>query len=206
MTDMMRRLADLPEDRRAKFLAQLRSQVAGVEIRGPQPRRDTGPAPLSYAQESLWFLDRLAPGQTVYNVPMCYQIRGELNVAALRAALAAVVARHEALRTAIAEREDGPVQVIADSVPVELPVIDVPGDDEAARLTAAEDMLDADTATQIKLTSMPLWRARLLRIGPDDYYFAFNVHHIVFDGWSQGMFERELAALYAAEVTGVPAP
>ncbi len=205
MSDMMKRLANLPEEQRARFLAQLRAQVEGVATRGPSPRRDTGPAPLSYAQESLWFLDKLAPGTSVYNVPVFHRLRGDLDVGALRTALAGVVARHEALRTAIVDRDDGAVQVIADSVPVELPVIDVPGDDKEARLKAAEELLDKETATPIELGTLPLWRAYLLRIGPGDCYLAFNVHHIAFDGWSQAMFERELAALYTSAVTGAPA-
>jgi amino acid adenylation domain-containing protein len=204
MSDMMKRLANLPEEQRARFLAQLRAQVEGVTTRGPSPRRDTGPAPLSYAQESLWFLDKLAPSTSVYNVPLFNRLRGNLDVGALRTALAGVVARHEALRTAIVDRDDGAVQVIADSVPVELPVIDVPGDDTDARLKAAEELLDKETATPIELGKLPLWRAYLLRIDPDDYYLAFNVHHIVFDGWSQAMFDAELAALYTSAVTGAP--
>jgi len=205
MSDMMKRLANLPEEQRARFLAQLRAQVEGVATRGPSPRRDTGPAPLSHAQESLWFLDKLAPGTSVYNVPVFHRLSGDLDVDALRRALAGVVARHEALRTAIVDSDDGAVQIIADSVPVELPVIDVPGDDQEARLKSAEELLDKDTAAPIDLGKLPLWRAYLLRLAPGDYYFAFNVHHIVFDGWSQAMFERELAALYASAVTGAPA-
>jgi amino acid adenylation domain-containing protein len=205
MTDMMKRLASLPEERRAQFLAQLRAQVEGVAARGPSPRRDTGPAPLSHAQESLWFLDKLAPGLPVYSVPLFHRIRGDLSIGALRDALAGVVARHEALRTAIVERDDGPVQLIADSVPVDLPVIDVPGTDEAARLAAASALLDAEIASPFELSRMPLWRAYLLRLAPDDYYLVFNVHHIVFDGWSLGLLSSELAALYASAVTGTPA-
>jgi amino acid adenylation domain-containing protein len=205
MTDMMKRLSDLPEERRAKFLAQLRAQVEGVAVRGPQPRRDTGPAPLSYAQESLWFLDRLAPGQTIYNVPLFHRIRGKLDVDALRGALAAVVARHEALRSAIVERADGPVQIIADQVPVDLPVIDVEGETEQERLANVYAMLDAEVGGHFELSRMPMWRAYLLRVGPDDHFLVFNVHHIVFDGWSLGLMVGELTKLYTAKVTGQPA-
>src|ERR1700678_4046688 len=117
---MTKRLASLPEDRRAQFLAQLRAQIEGAATRGPRPRRDTGPAPLSHSQETLWFLDRLAPHHPTHSAPLCTRLRGQLEVAALRGALAQVVARHEALRTSIVEREEGPVQIIAEEVPVEL--------------------------------------------------------------------------------------
>ncbi len=205
MTDMMKRLADLPEERRAKFLAQLRAQVEGVATRGPQPRRDTGPAPLSYAQEGLWFLDRLAPGRTTYNVPFFYRMRGKLDVDALRGAFAQVVSRHQALRTAIVERQDGPVQVIADHLPVELPVIDVEGDTEEERRAGVARMIDAEIAAPFDLGRHPLWRVYLLRTGPEDHVLVFNVHHIVFDGWSLGLMTSDMVALYTEAVTGEPA-
>ena len=202
MTDMMKRLANLPEDRRAKFLAQLRAQVEGVATRGPQPRRDTGPAPLSHAQESLWFLDRLAPGRPVYSVPLFFRIRGNLDIEALRTALAGIVARHEAMRTSIVEREDGPVQLVADHVPAEIPLTDVPGDTLAERERRAQEMLDAEIVAPLDLGKLPLWRAYLLRLAPQDHFFVFNIHHIVFDGWSLGLLSGELAELYRAQVEG----
>jgi amino acid adenylation domain-containing protein len=202
MTDMMKRLANLPEERRAKFLAQLRAQVEGVATRGPQPRRDTGPAPLSHAQESLWFLDRLAPGRPVYSVPLFFRVRGQLRVQALRTALAGVVARHDALRTAIVEREDGPVQVVSDQVPVELPIMDVPGESGAERERRAQELLDAEIVAPLDLAKVPLWRAYLLRLAPDDHFLVLNVHHIVFDGWSLGLLSGELAELYRSQVQG----
>lgn len=205
MTDMTKRLASLPEDRRSQFLAQLRAQIEGAATRGPRPRGDTGPAPLSHSQETLWFLDKLAPGRPTYSVPLCYRIRGDLDAGALRAALAAMVARHEALRAAIVEHADGPVQVIADEVPVEMPVLEVTGADAGQREAAALDILAEQARTPFDLSRMPLWRAFLLRLAPDDHYFFFNVHHIVFDGWSLGLFSAGLAELYRAGVTGTPA-
>jgi amino acid adenylation domain-containing protein len=205
VTDMTKRLASLPEDRRAQFLAQLRAQIEGAATRGPRPRNDTGPAPLSHSQETLWFLDKLAPGQPTYSVPLCYRIRGDLDIGVLRAALAAMVARHEALRTAIVEREEGPVQVIADEVPVELPVYEATGADSSEREAAALEILAEQTRTPFELSRMPLWRAFLVRVAPDDHFFFFNVHHIVFDGWSLGLFSAGLAELYRAGVEGTPA-
>src|ERR1700741_640341 len=117
---MTQRLAALPAQRRAQFLAQLRALAEDAAGQGPAPRGDTGPAPLSHAQETSWFLDSLAPDGPTYNVPWCTWLRGDLDVGALRSALAVVVARHEALRTAIVARVDGPGQVVAPAVPVEL--------------------------------------------------------------------------------------
>ncbi|MDQ3821662.1 MAG: amino acid adenylation domain-containing protein [Actinomycetota bacterium] len=199
---MTERLAALPAERRAEFLARLRTQAEGAAGRGPTPRGDTGPAPLSHVQETLWFLDRLAPDSPTYNVPLCTRLRGDLDVNALRLALAAVVARHEALRTAIVERADGPVQVVAAEVPVELPVLEVAGDDREQRLAAARALVDERAKAPFDLRRTPMWRAALFRVAPDDHLFLFVAHHIVFDGWSLGVLTAELAEVYRSARNG----
>ncbi len=196
MTDMTQRLAALPAERRAQFLAQLRAQAEDAAGQGPTPRGDTGPAPLSHAQETLWFLNRLAPDSPTDNVPWCTRLQGDLDVSALRSALAAVVARHEALRTAIVAREDGPVQVVAPEVPVELPLVEVAGDDDEQRLAAARALVDERVRAPFNLGRMPMWRAVLVRVAPDDHLFLFDAHHIAFDDWSLGVLTGELAEVY----------
>jgi len=196
MTDMTQRLAALPAERRAQFLAQLRAQAEDAAGQGPTPRGHTGPAPLSHAQETLWFLDRLAPDSSTYNVPWCTRLRGDLDVSALRSALVAVVARHEALRTAIVEREDGPVQVVAPEVPVELPLIEVAGNDHEQRLAAARGLVDERVKAPFNLSRMPLWRAVLIQVAPDDHLLLFDAHHIAFDARSLSVLTGELAEVY----------
>ncbi len=202
MTETNNRLADLPADRRAQFLERIRSQAAGAAKRGPAPRRDSGPAPLSHAQETLWFLSRLAPDTPAYNVPLCTRLQGDLDVDALREALATVVARHDALRTAIVEREDGPVQVIAPEVAVELPVLRVEGADREQRLAAARALVAERIRAPFDFSRLPLWRAALIEVAPDDHLFLFDVHHIVFDGWSLGVLTSEIAEVYRATTKG----
>jgi amino acid adenylation domain-containing protein len=167
--------------------------------------------PLSFAQERMWFLDRLEPGGTAYNLPVALRLRGALDVAALAAALGEVVRRHEALRTTFAEAGGEPWQVIGD-VALELPVIDLraladpdpdPDPDpesEADRLTAAELERPFDLARG------PLLRALLLRTGERDWRLLLDQHHIVSDGWSLGVLVRESAALYEAFAQGLPSP
>ncbi|HEX6359004.1 amino acid adenylation domain-containing protein [Actinophytocola sp.] len=196
MTDMTQRLAALPAERRAQFLARLRAQVEDAVRLGPTARGDTGPAPLSHAQETLWFLDSLAPDRPSDTVPLCTRLRGDLDVDALRSALAAVVARHEALRTAIVAREDGPVQVVAAEVPVELPLIEVAGDDHEQRLAAARALVDERIKAPFDLSRMPVWRAVLIRVAPEDHLFLFCVHDIVCDDRSLGVLTGELAEIY----------
>ena len=202
MTDMTRRLAALPAERRARFLALLKAEAGSAAGQGPTPRGNTGPAPLSHAQETWWFLDRLVPDGPTRNVPLCTRIRGDLDVGALRAALAAVVARHEALRTAIVERADGPVQVVAPRVPVELPLIEVAGADREQRLAAARALVDERVAAPFDLGRTPMWRAALIRVAPDDHLFLFHAHHMVCDGRSLGVLTRELAEVHRSLLDG----
>lgn len=196
MTDMTQRLAALPVQRRAQFLAQLRAQAEDAVTQGPSPRGDTGPAPLSPTQETLWFMNRLASDSPAYNLQWCTRLRGDLDVSALRSALAMVVARHEALRAAIVEREEGPVQVVAPEIAVELPLIEVAGDDHEQRLAAARTLVNEHANAPFDLSKVPMWRATLLRVASDDHLFLFDVHHIICDGWSLGVLTSELAEVY----------
>jgi amino acid adenylation domain-containing protein len=204
MTDILKRLARLPEDRRAQLLARLRAEVDGGSGARPTSRGSDGPAPLSFNQEPLFSYYRLAPDEPTYSMPFCSRIRGGLDVAALRAAFAGIVTRHEALRTTIVERDDKPVQVVAAEVPVELPVVDVAGAAVAERLARAREMVAAEVRVPFRLNHGPLWTARLYRLDPDDHVLLFNVHHIVFDGWSQAVFAAELGDLYRAAREGRP--
>lgn len=198
MTGLTQRLAALPAERRARFLALLKTPAEDAARPGPAPRRDAGPAPLSHAQETLWFLDHLTPDSPTHTVPLCTRLQGDLDVGALRSALASVVARHEALRTAIVEREGGPVQVVSPEVPVELPLIAVAGDDHEQRLAAARALVGERIKAPFDLSRTPLWRAALIRVAPDDHLFLFDVHQIGFDDWSLGVLTGELAEVYRA--------
>ncbi len=161
------------------------------------PRRPTpGPAPLSFAQQRLWLVDRLEPGSPAYNMPYALRLRGVLDPAALRASLDALVRRHEALRTTFAEQGDGPVQVVHPPAPVALAELDLrrlpDAGREAARLVEEESLRPFD------LERGPLLRSTLLRLGEADHVLLFTLHHVVSDGWSRGVLVREVSALYGA--------
>lgn len=202
MTDMTQRLAALPAERRARFLARLREQAEAAARRGPTSRGDTGPAPLSHAQETLRFFDRPAPDSPASDVPLCLRLQGDLKVDALRSALAAVVARHEALRTAIVEREGGPMQVVVSGIPVELPLIEAAGDDHEQRLAVARAWVELRVRAPFDTGRTPMWRAVLIRVAPDDHLFLLDVPHILCDVWSQGVLLRELAESYRSLCDG----
>jgi amino acid adenylation domain-containing protein len=169
-----------------------------------------GALPLSFAQERLWFLDRLQPESAFYNVPIALWLAGPLDVRALEHALGEIVRRHEVLRTTFAEGEGegGAVLSIAPFSGIHLPVDDLSGadeaplqrDDEVRRRTMDEAARPFDLATG------PLYRARLLRLAADEHVLLFSMHHVVSDEWSLGVIFRELSALYAAALEGAPSP
>ncbi|NUP83757.1 MAG: hypothetical protein HOV96_40150, partial [Nonomuraea sp.] len=137
--------------------------------------------PMSFTQLRAWYLDRMAPGAAHYLIPLAFRVEGPLDREALRAALNALVARHESLRTTFAMDEDGPYQVVAGSLTVEL--------------------ADADDDGPMDLTTGPLVRAGLVREDPhegtDRHVLRLTLHHIVADAWSLDVLRRELSALYA---------
>jgi amino acid adenylation domain-containing protein len=166
-----------------------------------------GPLPLSFAQERLWFLDRLQPGRAFFNVPFAVRLRGELDGAALERALGEIVRRHEALRTTLGEVDGAtPVQVIAPFAGFTLPVDDVPGLPEAAREAEVRRRAADEAERPFDLEAGPLFRARLLRLAGDDHALFVSMHHGVTDEWSLEVWFHELAALYGAYRRGEPSP
>src|SRR5271165_581238 len=161
--------------------------------------------PLSLAQQRLWFLDQLHPGNPAYNVPFGLRLRGNLIPGALELGVRRLIQRHEILRTRF-ELEDGhPVQVVAADSVMEVPFCDltgIPGDDrqrEVYRIGMEEARLP------FNLVNGPLLRFKLIHPAPDEHILFCVMHHIVCDGWSLEIFVRELAALYGQYSGGEPA-
>ncbi|HEX7242173.1 MAG TPA: amino acid adenylation domain-containing protein, partial [Longimicrobiaceae bacterium] len=158
----------------------------------PVPR-DGSPLPLSFAQQRLWFIDRLQPGSPAYNMPFPLRVRGGLEVRALERALTEIVRRHESLRTGIVVEDGEPVQRVDPARPVRLPTVDLGGVEasrELERLAAEEAARPFDLAA-----GRPL-RATVVRLGEEDAAVLFTMHHVASDGWSIGVFVREVSALY----------
>ncbi|WP_164013943.1 non-ribosomal peptide synthetase [Pyxidicoccus trucidator] len=167
----------------------------------PAPR--TGPLPLSFAQQRLWFLDRLQPGSPFYNMPVVLWLDGTLDVGAMEQSLTELVRRHEVLRTTFGE---GPVQVIHPAAPVPLAVVDLSPLPEARREPEARRLALEEVRRPFDLVKGPLLRATLLRVSASRHLLLLTLHHIVSDGWSMGVLVRESAALYAAFCAGQPSP
>ncbi|HST58365.1 MAG TPA: amino acid adenylation domain-containing protein [Longimicrobium sp.] len=162
--------------------------------------------PLSFAQERLWFLDRLEPGSTTYNIPAAWRLGGALDEQALERALGEIVRRHESLRTTFQERDGAPVQVIAPFGGFALPVEDLSGVGEADREAALRRRIGEEARHAFDLTAGPLLRTALLRLGDEDHVLLLSMHHVVSDGWSMGVLFRELSALYEAYLDGRESP
>ena len=168
----------------------------------PSPRSDD--LPLSFAQERLWLLDQLAPGNAAYNVSGAVRLRGALDVAALEHALSEIVRRHETLRTVFRAAEGVPLQVVLPAGPLALPLEDLSGLEDAPREAELRRRAADEARRPFDLAAGPLLRTTLLRLGAGEHVLLLAMHHVVSDGWSMGIFFRELGALYAAFARGEP--
>jgi hypothetical protein len=179
-------------------------KVAGSQIISRRSNRET--FPLSYAQQRLWFLNQLEPDSSFYNVPAAVRLTGPLNVPALEGALGEIVRRHEVLRTTFPAINGQPLQAVSPAGLFSLSVVDLTELPEAEREARARKVASLEARRPFNLISGPLLRSCLLRLGEQDHILHLNVHHIVFDGKSIGIFFRELEVLYAAFSLGRPSP
>jgi amino acid adenylation domain-containing protein/thioester reductase-like protein len=159
-------------------------------------RENSDPAPLSYAQARLWFLDQLESGSGTYNTGGAVRLVGVLDVAALAASLNEIVQRHEILRTRFAIANGQPVQVIAPTLAVTLPVVDLQQLPDRERDAEVQRLAIQAAEQPFDLTNGPLLRVTLLKLGETEHVLLVTIHHIVFDAWSRGVLIRELATLY----------
>ncbi|HZG42551.1 MAG TPA: amino acid adenylation domain-containing protein, partial [Longimicrobium sp.] len=185
-----------------KDLAEVLAGAGHAEL-PPIERVDRGGRlPLSFAQQRLWFLERMVDLGSAYHVPVRLRLRGGLDRAALGRALDGLVARHEVLRTVFREQGGEPEQRIAP----ETAGFHLVEHDLAGRPEELERVMAAEAAAPFDLEQGPLVRGRLVRLAADDHVLLLTMHHIVVDGWSMGVLFRELSALYAAYREGRESP
>ncbi|HEX3131752.1 MAG TPA: amino acid adenylation domain-containing protein, partial [Thermoanaerobaculia bacterium] len=179
----------------------LRPSIPPVE-----PREPDSIVPLSFAQERLWFLDRMEPGNALYSIPIALRVRG-VRPAILEAALAEIVRRHEVLRTTFVPGPDGsPVQAVAPDRSLSFEVSDLSGLPAEDREAEALRLFRAEAARPFDLQTGPLMRTLLVDLGDGEPWLLLNLHHIASDGWSLGVLVRELGILYQAFAEGRPSP
>ncbi len=201
------RLKNLSSAKRALLLKAMREEAARSQVnRAIPPRSQNGPAPLSFAQQRLWFFDQLEPNSPAFNIPAMIRLSGKLNKTALATSLAEVARRHESLRTTFKAIDGQPMQIIAPAQALSVVEIDLTGKPEGERETLVRRLADEEAQRPFDLERGPLLRATLLIVGEQEFVLLFNMHHIISDGWSIAVLIREVAALYEAFAANSPSP
>lgn len=206
MKDLRERIASLTPEQRAKLALSLEAR------RGASPddvhRRETGMLPvLSFAQQQLWFLEQLLPGNTPYNVPIYLRFRGDLSVEALKRALDTIVQRHEVLRTCIITTAQGePKAALAENCSVQLKQHDLRSLPGPVREQEVHRQLKTEASRPFDFSHDLMLRTMLIQLADEEYIFFHNSHHIAWDLGSKAVFYRELEVLYEAYRSGRPSP
>jgi amino acid adenylation domain-containing protein len=182
--------------------------TAGRRQSAPQlvPVVRTGRLPLSFAQQRLWFIDQLEPGNPVYNCPRLVRLEGNLKVWALRDALSEIVRRHEVLRTSFPAQGGDPEQKIHVPHDMDLPVLDLALFAEHWAEQVARELAEKEALCSFDLATGPMFRATLVKITKREHLLVLVMHHIVSDGWSAGVLIKELTALYQAFSDALKSP
>ena len=162
----------------------------------------TGPLPLSYAQQRMWFLSQLDGVSEAYHLPQSLRIDGELDRVALRRALDRLIVRHESLRTTFAKVDGTPVQCIGDAQSSRFALVEHDLRGHASAFEELHVLSAQESQSAFDLQAGPLIRGRLIQIERDVHVLLLTMHHIVSDGWSMGVFVREVNALYESYRVG----
>lgn len=162
--------------------------------------------PLSFAQQRLWFLDQLEPGNTAYSIPITIEIEGELDIKGFDTSLAQVIERHEGLHTTFHEQAGQPYQVISSQKNFNMLLVDLQVLSENQREKVVRSLTEQEERLPFDLSKGPLLRCTLLRLAAHKHWLRLNMHHIVSDGWSMGVLVEELTSLYQGYRSGDVAP
>lgn len=160
--------------------------------------------PLSFAQERLWFLDQLAPNQPVYNEPIALRLRGNLRLELLQKSFNEIVNRHGVLRTAFTTVEGQPVQVIAKSLNLNLPVLNLQDLTLQEQEKQVQRLAIEEASQPFDLSQRPLIRVKLLQLRENEYILLLTMHHIICDRWSFAILLQELTTLYQSYCNNQP--
>ena len=179
----------------AKEVAMVLRGEEVVEDTPVQPTNRDVPQPLSFAQQRIWFMEKLKPGSGLYNVPIAYRVQGKLNLAALEQSINTIIKRHDTLRTRFQTVDGELKQVVANDVALKVEVAE-PTESEMQRLASEEGRAAFD------LTAGLLLRAKVLRLSEAEHLLLLTFHHIAIDGWSIGIFLDELSRCYEAFASG----
>ncbi|MCK6586103.1 MAG: condensation domain-containing protein [Polyangiaceae bacterium] len=194
-------------ERKLELLEDLAANGGDAQLRRPpiEPRASKGPAPLSFAQQRIWFMDQLSPGNAAFNVPRVFRLVGPLALDVLQAALDVVLERHAVLRT-VYRVEGGEVrQIVRPGARLVVERREASGENREERIKDALATAKVFSDRPFDLAADLVLRALVLRVGPDEHMLVAVLHHIVSDNWAEWVFFRELGAAYNALVAGRPA-
>lgn len=187
--------------------AALRAEIAArkAALLERTPELPGKPVPLSFAQVRLWFHEQLQPDAGIYNIPGAVRVIGPLEIVVLEKSLGAVLARHEALRTAIVSERGNMMGAVVPMVAIPLLSRDLSHLDPVSREAFARELILQEHARPFNLAQPPLVRAFLVRLATSEHLLALTLHHIAGDGWSIALLIREIVAHYTAFLSGTPA-
>jgi amino acid adenylation domain-containing protein len=162
--------------------------------------------PASFAQQRLWFIDQLESGSAFYNIPIAVRLTGKLDIAILQKCVTGIFERHEVLQTSFREVNSEPVQVIVPGLAVNIHVDDITHFSAELREAEVQRRAQQEVQRPFNLEQAPLLRIHLFKLAPGEHVLLAIMHHIISDGWSLGIFVRELTELYGAFSKGQPSP
>jgi len=204
--ELLLQVSSLSDEEAGKLVHPVEKEItpepsSSEEVSRPS-EKSTAPttrtAPLSFAQQRLWFLDQYEPENILYNIPAAIRLNGTLDVTALERSLNEIIRRHEALRTTFAVVGDRPVQVIDEGGDFRLTVIELREVSLQEREATAGRLAAEEARKPFNLVEGPLLRVKLLRLAEDDHVLLITMHHIISDGWSIKVLIREMGELYEA--------
>ena len=193
-------------ERKADIIAFLNQTHSASNLSYPtlRPVSRQGNLPLSFAQQRLWFLDQLEPGNPLYNISGAVRLQGSLDAIALEKSFNEIVRRHEVLRTGFKTVEGQPVQSVIPRLILPLKIVDLQGLGQDEQETEVLHLAKQDTQHPFDLAQGPLLRVTLVKLEAREQIVLVTMHHIVSDAWSTGIFIRELTALYPTFLTAQP--
>ncbi|MWC28295.1 non-ribosomal peptide synthetase [Paenibacillus sp. MMS18-CY102] len=189
------------------ILDRLKRSKPQAEQHSDIPRRlGEGPAPLSFAQQRLWFLEQLVPDSQAYNQVIAFHLHGKLDPDLLERSLNEIVRRHESLRTTFHSENGKPYQTIAPTLKLALQTVDLTAWPAEERELQFEQLAQQVARRTFDLSQGPLLRASLYKLDEDKHALLFSIHHIIIDGWSMGILYKELVIHYHCFAEGKPSP
>lgn len=208
--DVQAMASELSPEQRALLIVRLRkkagaraSQCSSLRTRSVPREQDM---PLSFAQQRLWFLDQLEPGNPVYNLSVALRVNGLLDIAALEFSVNEILRRHEVLRTTFVSVNGRPAQVIFPSLKLPLPLIDLREMSADLRESEVQEIVAAQGRQPFDLSRGPMLRVSAMKLAEQEHAITLTMHHIISDAWSMGVLVNEVAILYDVFSTGKANP